>query len=269
MKSSRYAFTLVELLVVIAIIGIMIGMMFPAVGAMQEAARRSTCQNRLAQLGIALQKYESGYGVLPPGTTEPKGPIHNVPQGIQLSWTVQLAALSRRGGHASSKSIWRPGHTPRRTPPVRSLRIAAFVCPSQRSGPQTAVPGEQLCRLPSRRRVADCRRQPRRAVPQQPHLGPRRDRRRPAHDLPGREADRAGRPGLDVRHAGHLAEHGHAARQDRRGETGRAICSSAVSAPIIRPGRTFSSATSPCGSSARRSTRRSTSNWAIAPTASS
>ena len=65
-------FTLVELLVVIAMIGILIGLMFPAVGAMQEAARRATCQGRLAHLGIALQKYESGYGVLPSGTTDPK-----------------------------------------------------------------------------------------------------------------------------------------------------------------------------------------------------
>ena len=70
--SPRRGFTLVELLVVIAIIGILIGMMFPAVGAMQEAARRTTCQNRLAQLGMALQKYESGYGALPPGTTDPR-----------------------------------------------------------------------------------------------------------------------------------------------------------------------------------------------------
>src|SRR5208282_3014377 len=90
MKLSRNAFTLVELLVVIAIIGILIGMMVPAVGAMQEAARRTTCQNRMARLGMALQRYESGYGALPPGTTNPTGPIHNVPQGIQLSWTVHL-----------------------------------------------------------------------------------------------------------------------------------------------------------------------------------
>ena len=76
----RRGFTLVELLVVIAIIGILIGLMFPAIGAMREAARRTTCQHRLARLGIALQKHESAYGALPPGTTDPKGPIHNVPR---------------------------------------------------------------------------------------------------------------------------------------------------------------------------------------------
>jgi prepilin-type N-terminal cleavage/methylation domain-containing protein len=139
MKSSRIAFTLVELLVVIAIIGILIGMMLPAVGAMQESARRSTCQNRLAQLGIALQKYESGYGVLPPGTTEPKGPIHNIPQGIQISWTVPLLPYLDEAG--TLKQIDQAaGAYAAKNAPVRSLRIPAFVCPSQRSSPQTATP---------------------------------------------------------------------------------------------------------------------------------
>ena len=246
----------------------LIGMMFPAVGAMREAARRATCQSRLAQLGMALQKYESGYGVLPPGTTEPKGPIHNVPQGIQLSWTVRLLPyLDEAGTLQADRSGGRGLRREERRgprPPHRGLRLSFATVRSANGHAR-----EQLCRLPSRRRVPDCRRQPRRAVPQQPHLGPRRDRRRPAHDLPGREADRRGRSGLDVRHAGHLAQHGHAHRQDGRGETGRAIYSSAVSAPIIRPAQTSSLATSPCGSSARRSIRRSTGNWAIAPTASS
>jgi len=138
-KSSRTAFTLVELLVVIAIIGILIGLMFPAVGAMQEAARRATCQSRLARLGMALQKYESGYGALPPGTTNPKGPIHNVPQGIQLSWTVHL--LPYLDEAAAFKQIdLAAGAYAEKNAAVRDLHIAAFTCPSQRSGLQTAPP---------------------------------------------------------------------------------------------------------------------------------
>ena len=126
----------------------MIGMMFPAVGAMQEAARRTTCQSRLAQLGMALQKYESGYGVLPPGTTEPKGPIHNVPQGIQLSWTVRLLPYLDEAGTFKQIDL-AAGAYAEKNAAVRGLRIAAFACPSQRSGLQTATPAEQLCRLPS------------------------------------------------------------------------------------------------------------------------
>jgi prepilin-type N-terminal cleavage/methylation domain-containing protein/prepilin-type processing-associated H-X9-DG protein len=138
-KLCRAAFTLVELLVVIAIIGILIGMLVPAVGGMQEAARRSTCQNRLAQLGMALQKYESGHDVLPPGSTNPKGPIHNVPQGIQLSWTVHL--LPYLDETATFKQIdLAAGAYAEKNAAVRSLRIAAFACPSQRSGIETPTP---------------------------------------------------------------------------------------------------------------------------------
>ena len=65
-RKSR-GFTLVELLVVIAIIGILVGMLFPAIQAVREAARRTSCANKIRQLALAVHNYESDRQKFPPG----------------------------------------------------------------------------------------------------------------------------------------------------------------------------------------------------------
>jgi prepilin-type N-terminal cleavage/methylation domain-containing protein len=68
---SRRGFTLVELLVVIAIIGTLVALLMPAVQSAREAARRTSCQNNLHNLVLAVQNYHDSVLCFPPGYIVP------------------------------------------------------------------------------------------------------------------------------------------------------------------------------------------------------
>src|SRR5580704_14893482 len=71
---AKRGFTLIELLVAVAIIGILIGLLLPAIHAAREAGRRAQCMNNAHQIGLAVQNFASTYNnAFPPSASVTKG----------------------------------------------------------------------------------------------------------------------------------------------------------------------------------------------------
>ena len=129
-KRLRIAFTLVELLVVIAIIGIMTGMLLPAVQAVRETARRSACASKMAHLAIAAHDYEYAMERFPTGVINSDGgPIESVAVGQHIGHLIQLLPYIEQTGVANLFDAEQSVYAAKNAQ-VRRQSIRSFLCPA-------------------------------------------------------------------------------------------------------------------------------------------
>jgi prepilin-type N-terminal cleavage/methylation domain-containing protein len=90
MSRNKRGFTLVELLVVITIIGMLVGMLLPAVQSAREAGRRAQCMNNQKQVSLALLQYESERGAFPGYVGEYYGTVSGATVQRKITWWVSI-----------------------------------------------------------------------------------------------------------------------------------------------------------------------------------
>ena len=84
MTRGRAAFSLIEVVVAVSVVAVMMSIVIPAVIAARGSARRSTCQNKVRQLGVAMAAFETSHRHFPSGKTTVSRTQN------QFSWTAQL-----------------------------------------------------------------------------------------------------------------------------------------------------------------------------------
>lgn len=89
-STRRSGFTLVELLVVIAIIGTLVGLLFPAIGAVRELAKKAACTSNMRQLFFGLEGFENANRRYPPSCKYARGSSTNSTKYESWSWIALL-----------------------------------------------------------------------------------------------------------------------------------------------------------------------------------
>ena len=130
--TSRHGFTLIELLVVIAIIGILIGLLLPAINAAREAGRRTACTNNLKQIGLALLNCHDETGYFPPGYTATGEYVDGATDTTPgWSWAAYILPYLEERQVYRSIHFNLPVESPQNAAAVQTM-IKTYLCPSDR-----------------------------------------------------------------------------------------------------------------------------------------
>jgi prepilin-type N-terminal cleavage/methylation domain-containing protein len=129
----RKAFTLVELLVVIAIIGILIGLLLPAINAAREAGRRAQCMNNIKQLGLGVNNYLSSLQRYPYGMQVPKTEDPTNTSKWLANWAISILPFIEDGGLSKRFTLDKSTFVSSAVnAPARATELPVFLCPSDR-----------------------------------------------------------------------------------------------------------------------------------------
>ena len=135
---NRIAFTLVELLVVIAIVGILIGMLLPAVQHVREAARSIQCSNNLRQIGVALQNYHSARQTFPAGVTDWRPFVGENQTNRNIAWSALILPQLEQENLFNQLDLTKPFDDPINAS-AAATEISIYQCPSDANQPDTSI----------------------------------------------------------------------------------------------------------------------------------
>jgi prepilin-type N-terminal cleavage/methylation domain-containing protein/prepilin-type processing-associated H-X9-DG protein len=125
-RTRHAGFTLIELLVVIAIIGVLVGLLLPAVQKVREAANRMSCQNNLKQLALAVHNFHDAFNTFPPDslyTYDPTGP--------NWSWLAHILPMIEQDNLYKQANIGgNPANNINQSLPQIATTVKTFLCPS-------------------------------------------------------------------------------------------------------------------------------------------
>lgn len=130
------AFTLIELLVVMTVIGILVALLLPAVQAVRESARKTSCKNNLRQIGLALHAYHNVHASLPTGCVEWRA-WNSPPTHRQFAWSAMLLPFMEQQPLHDKINWGLPFDAPENED-VAEVLIGTYLCPSEPTDSITA-----------------------------------------------------------------------------------------------------------------------------------
>lgn len=135
-------FTLVELLVVIAIIGLLVGLLLPAVQAARESSRRMACQNNLKQISLATVMFHDTHDAYPPARIVLRPGFGDPPEmwcgGKHTSWFVRILPFLEQTNAYEEWDVRVPFNEQKVD--ARKHVVSTYICPSRRSAAEAFMP---------------------------------------------------------------------------------------------------------------------------------